>query len=62
MASQNGEGYSHLVAQASGMVSVQADCMLSKAIVMMKARASLDGVTLEELAVAIVTREIRFGL
>jgi hypothetical protein len=54
--------YSHIVAQASGMVSVQADCHVSQAIVLMKRRGEQTHETLEQIAAAIVRREIRFNL
>jgi len=49
------------VAQASGMVSVQAECTLEEALVLMETRAVSTHATLEEIAAAIVRREISFG-
>jgi hypothetical protein len=48
------------VAQASGMVSVQAKCHFTEAIALMEARAEATGVTLEDIARAVVNRELRF--
>ena len=49
------------VLQASGMVAVQADCSVSHAVVRMVTRAQETNTTLEQIAVAVVDREIRFG-
>jgi hypothetical protein len=44
------------------MVSVQAECTLDEALVMLKERAQVSGQTLAEVAAATVERRIRFGL
>jgi hypothetical protein len=49
-----------LVSQASGMVSVQADCSLDDALALMKERAQVSGESLLEIAAATVDRRIRF--
>ena len=48
------------VAQASGMVSVQAECTIADALVMMKERALVSQQTLRQIADAVVDRQIRF--
>jgi AmiR/NasT family two-component response regulator len=48
------------VAQASGMVSVQAGCTPDQALALMNARAEKCGRKVEEIAVAVVERRIRF--
>jgi AmiR/NasT family two-component response regulator len=53
--------HSHRVSQASGMVSVQADCTIDEAVVLMQDRAATMGQTLDEIAAAVVDRSIRFG-
>lgn len=50
-----------LVSQASGMVSVQAECTVGEALALMKERALASGETLLEVAEATVERRIRFG-
>jgi AmiR/NasT family two-component response regulator len=52
---------SNRVAQASGMVSVQANCHFTEAIALMEQRAAETGKTLDAIAQAVVDREIRFG-
>jgi hypothetical protein len=49
------------VYQASGMVSVQAECTTSEALGMMKERAAVSGQTLDEIAKGVLDRSIRFG-
>ena len=49
------------VSQASGMVSVQADCTVAEALALMKERASVTGQSLTDIAVATLERRIRFG-
>jgi hypothetical protein len=57
----NGAGYSVLVAQASGMVAVQAKCNTAAAIALMEQLArDSDNSTLEEIARLVVDREIDF--
>ena len=48
------------VCQASGMVSVQADCTLDEALMFMNDRAQIHR-TLEDIAKGVVERRIRFG-
>jgi hypothetical protein len=50
-----------LVSQASGMVSVQAECTVDEALALMKERAQVSGDTLLQIAKATVDRRIRFG-
>jgi hypothetical protein len=49
------------VAQASGMISVEAHCSMNHAVVLMVTRAQETNRTLEQIAAAVVDREIRFG-
>jgi hypothetical protein len=49
------------VSQASGMVSVQANCAVDEALVLMKERAQVTGTSLLDVACATVERRIRFG-
>ena len=46
--------------QAQGMVSVQACCALHEALTLMKERAATDGRTLEEIAAAVISHDLRF--
>ena len=48
------------VSQASGMVSVQAQCSVSEALDLMKERAHATGRTLREVADATLDRKMRF--
>jgi hypothetical protein len=48
------------VAQASGMVSVQADCTPEQALTLMTERADTTGSKVEEVARAVVDRLTRF--
>ena len=48
------------VAQASGMVSVQAHCTPDEAVVLMIERAAETRQTVREVAIAIVERKMRF--
>ena len=50
-----------MVSQASGMVSVQAECTVDEALVLMKERALVSGESLLDIAEATVDRRIRFG-
>jgi len=43
------------------MVSVQADCTIDEAVVLMQDRAATMGQTLDEIAAAVIDRSIRFG-
>ena len=49
------------VAQASGMVSVQADCTVAEAVVLMETRAVATYATLDSIADAVLSREYHFG-
>ena len=53
--------HSSIVNQAAGMVSVQANCLIQDAFVLMDARADDDNRTLEEIAAAVIERSIHFG-
>jgi AmiR/NasT family two-component response regulator len=57
----NGATQSAQVSQAQGMVSVQAECSMPEALTMLRERAMLMGQTLDQIAVAVVERRIRFG-
>ena len=48
------------VSQASGMVSVQAECSVEEALHLLKERAADSGQPLEDLADDVVERRIRF--
>ena len=56
-----GSGNVDVVAQAMGMVSVQADCSLDDALEMMTDRASVAHCYLIEIARGVVDGDIRFG-
>ena len=47
--------------QAQGMVAVQACCRVDHALVLMTDRATITGLTLDEIATAVHDRMIRFG-
>jgi len=49
-----------LVHQAVGMVSVQADCELAEAFLLLTARAKTTGVPVHTIALAVVTDVLRF--
>ena len=53
--------YGAKVHQASGMVSVQADCALEAALDLMVERAQVSGQSLDDVADAVLERRIRFG-
>ncbi len=53
--------YSVRVHQAAGMVSIQADCELEQAYVLMSDRSAVGQVTLDEIAAAVLDRSIHFG-
>ena len=59
---QNGETQSDRVAQASGMVSVQAECSVDEAFVMIEERAQVFDLTTEEVAASVVDRQFRFSI
>ena len=48
--------------EAEGMVSVQAECFLGDARRLMAERATVQGMTIEQVAQAVVDHSIRFGL
>jgi AmiR/NasT family two-component response regulator len=50
-----------MLAQAMGMVSVQADCTLDEALTLINERAWVSRHTVYEVAAAVVDRAIRFG-
>ena len=50
------------VAQAQGMISVQIDCTLDEALVIMRERALVQHQTLADVAVGVLEHRIRFGL
>jgi AmiR/NasT family two-component response regulator len=58
----NGSSFEHtaLVAQAQGIVSVQADCSMTEALRRMKERALQIGQTLEEVAIGVIGHRIWF--
>ena len=49
------------VLQAEGLVSVQVDCPVGDALQLMADRAVVQGMTIEDVALAVVDRSIRFG-
>jgi AmiR/NasT family two-component response regulator len=49
------------VAQATGMVSVQADCPVGDAFALLVDRATVERCTIGEIALAVVERNIRLG-
>lgn len=55
------EQRSRTVLQAAGMVSVQADCSVDEAVVLMDERAQVIGQSREAIATGVVERLIRFG-
>lgn len=62
-ASTNGSSKpSAQVAQAAGMVAVQADCRIEQGFVLMSHRALDLNCTLDEIAVAVIERLIRFDM
>jgi AmiR/NasT family two-component response regulator len=62
MNQQNKEGQSDRVAQASGMVSVQAACSVDEAFAMIEERAHTIDLTTEEVAESVVDRQFRFAI
>ena len=56
------EELTYKVAQAQGIISVQASCTVADAPVMMTERAQVHHQTLADVADAVVARRIRFGL
>ena len=53
--------YGTEIHQAAGMVSIQADCELEQAYVLMSDRATVSQVSLEEIALAVLDKAISFG-
>jgi ANTAR domain len=49
------------VSQAVGMVSVQAECTVDEALLLMKERAQVSGIPLLDVAEATIEHRIRFG-
>ena len=49
------------VSQAAGMVSVQAECTVAEALVLMKDRAQVTGMQLLDVAAETLEHRIRFG-
>jgi hypothetical protein len=47
--------------QAGDMVSVQAECRVNQALELMADRAAVQGMTIEQVAQALVDHSIRFG-
>jgi len=56
------EELTYKVAQAQGMISVQASCTVAEALVMMNERALVQHQTLAGIAEGVVYRRIRFGV
>lgn len=56
------EDLSYQVAQAQGMVSVQAECTVAEALVLMKERAQVQHQSRHQIADEVLDRHIRFGL
>jgi hypothetical protein len=54
------EVHAALVHQAVGIVSVQADCELAEAFLLLTARAKSTGVPVHTIALAVVTDVLRF--
>jgi hypothetical protein len=59
---QNDETQSDRVAQATGMVSVQAACSVDEALAMIEERARTIDLTAEEVAESVVERQFRFSI
>jgi hypothetical protein len=58
---QPGLEYSLAVYHAQGIVTVQAQCTFAEALVIMKERAQVHGMTVEAVAEGVLERAIRFG-
>ena len=52
--------HAELVHQAVGIVSVQAECTLGEAFLLLTARARVTGVPVHTIALAVVTDVLRF--
>jgi hypothetical protein len=57
----DGSRFQRIVMQAAEMVSFQADCRIEQAISMMWNRAHGAGVSIEDIATAVLDHSIRFG-
>ena len=55
----NWREYSDLVAQASGMVSVQAECTIEQALKLIRQHARSIETTVEQVAASVVERHVR---
>ena len=53
--------HSKVVAQASGMVSVQAECTVDDTLIRIQERAVSMDCTLDEIATAVIERRLRFS-
>jgi hypothetical protein len=53
--------YSAVVLQAIGMIRVQCDCTMENAVVRLNLRAHATGLSIEDIAEAVVDRSIRFA-
>lgn len=53
--------YSDRVAQAAGIVSVQAECSVEDAFAMIEERAESTVTTVEHIAFLVVERQVRFA-
>jgi hypothetical protein len=60
LTNHNGALPTDRVAQAARMISIQADCSMNHAVVLMVTRAQETNTTLEQIAIAVVDRETRF--
>jgi hypothetical protein len=54
--------YNMQIHQAAGIVSIQADCELEQSYVLMSDRATVAQVSLDDIALAVIDRSIRFGV
>ena len=61
MAAEPSHAHSAQVSRAAGIVSMQADCLIEQALILMDARAELAGVTLDEIAAGVLDQSITFG-
>jgi hypothetical protein len=58
---EHGGAHNYHVAQASGMVSVQAHCTVVEAFTKIEERAELIDLTVEEVADSVLHRQFRFS-
>jgi hypothetical protein len=56
-----GAKYSPEVNQAAGMVSVQVKCRIEEALMLIADRAQVAGLSMDEIAGAVLDRSISFG-